>query len=79
LGGVFGKLEQLDGLEGSARDLFAQLRRHDIAQWRGRVVPQPGTIPKPGITYPEDTDAEWVSTGWKEASDKVRDLLKASK
>lgn len=34
------------------------------------------TIPRPGTTYPDDTDLKWVSSGRKEAADKVRELLK---
>jgi iron(III) transport system substrate-binding protein len=33
-------------------------------------------IPRPGGAYVDDTDLNWVSTGRKEAADKVRELLK---
>ncbi len=36
----------------------------------------PRTIPRPGVTYPDDTDLAWVATGRREAAEKVRELLK---
>jgi iron(III) transport system substrate-binding protein len=39
----------------------------------------PQTIPKPGVAYPDDTNLEWVMTGRKEASEKVRELLKTAR
>jgi hypothetical protein len=36
----------------------------------------PHSIPRPGVTYPDDTDLEWVASGRVVAADKVRDLLK---
>jgi iron(III) transport system substrate-binding protein len=36
----------------------------------------PRAIPRPGITYPDDTDLEWVTSGRVETVDKVRALLR---
>jgi iron(III) transport system substrate-binding protein len=36
----------------------------------------PRTIPLPGVTYPDDTDFHWVSSGRREGAEKVRELLK---
>lgn len=37
----------------------------------------PETIPKSGVTYPDDTDYEWVTKGRVETGKKVREILKA--
>jgi iron(III) transport system substrate-binding protein len=34
------------------------------------------TVPRPGVTYPDDTDLDWVATGRRDAAEKVRELLK---
>ncbi|MBA2690000.1 MAG: extracellular solute-binding protein [Burkholderiales bacterium] len=36
----------------------------------------PRTVPRPGVTYPDDTDLKWVSSGRRDAAEKVRELLK---
>jgi hypothetical protein len=36
----------------------------------------PRVIPHPGVTYPDDTDLDWVASGRREAAEKVRELLK---
>ncbi|MEA2976343.1 MAG: hypothetical protein QOF19_1863 [Alphaproteobacteria bacterium] len=36
----------------------------------------PRVIPRPGVTYPDDTDLDWVASGRREAAEKVRELLK---
>jgi ABC-type Fe3+ transport system substrate-binding protein len=36
----------------------------------------PRTVPRPGVTYPDDTDLAWVATGRRDAAEKVRELLK---
>jgi hypothetical protein len=36
----------------------------------------PRTIPRAGVTYPDDTDLEWVTSGRRDAAEKVRELLK---
>jgi iron(III) transport system substrate-binding protein len=38
----------------------------------------PKVVPKKGVTYPDDTDLEWVQKGRPEAGDKVKELLKKS-
>jgi iron(III) transport system substrate-binding protein len=37
----------------------------------------PRVVPKPGVTYADYTDIDWVVKGRKEAEKKVRELLKA--
>jgi iron(III) transport system substrate-binding protein len=36
----------------------------------------PHTVPRPGVTYPDDTDLDWVASGRRDAAEKVRELLK---
>ena len=38
----------------------------------------PRVIPKKGVTYPDDTDLDWVEKGRPAAGEKVRELLKKS-
>jgi len=37
----------------------------------------PRTIPKPGVTYLDDTDFDWIAKGRREAGAKVQEILKA--
>jgi len=61
-----------EGLEIYSRGYEAPTLRNDVDE----SFLDPRTIPRPGVSYPDDTDFHWVATGRREAAEKVRELLK---
>ena len=61
-----------EALEIYSRGYDAPTLRSDI----DKSFIDPREIPRPGISYPDDTDMEWVASGRREAAEKVRTLLK---
>jgi 8-oxo-dGTP pyrophosphatase MutT (NUDIX family) len=61
-----------DALETYSRNYDSATLRTDVDE----SFLDPRTIPHPGVTYPDDTDLQWVSSGRREAAEKVRELLK---
>jgi hypothetical protein len=64
-----------EALEVYSRNDGATTLRNDVDE----SFLDPRTIPKPGVTYRDDTDAHWISTGQQEAIDKVREILKTAR
>ncbi len=61
-----------EALEIYSRNYGAATLRKDVDE----SFLNPETVPKPGVSYPDDTDLDWVANGRRQASEKVRELLK---
>jgi iron(III) transport system substrate-binding protein len=65
-------LASKEGVEIYSRGYDAATLRTDVDE----SFLDPRTVPKPGVKYPDDTDLAWVSSGRRDAAEKVRELLK---
>ncbi len=63
-----------EALEIYSRNYGAATLRTDVDE----SFLDPRTVPKKGVTYPDDTDLNWVEKGRPEAGEKIRELLKKS-
>jgi iron(III) transport system substrate-binding protein len=63
-----------EALEIYSRNYGAATLRTDVDE----SFLDPKVVPKKGVTYPDDTDLEWVQKGRPEAGEKVKELLKKS-
>jgi ABC-type Fe3+ transport system substrate-binding protein len=61
-----------EGLDIYSRGYDAATLRTDVDE----SFLDPRTVPRPGVTYPDDTDLNWVASGRRDAAEKVRELLK---
>jgi iron(III) transport system substrate-binding protein len=61
-----------EGLETYSRNYMSATLRTDVDE----SFLDPRTVPRPGVSYPDDTDLQWVGTGRRDAAEKVRELLK---
>ncbi|MGH7773169.1 MAG: ABC transporter substrate-binding protein [Candidatus Binatia bacterium] len=66
-------LASKEGLEIYSRGYGSATLRTDIDE----SFVNPGNMPRPGVSYFDDTDWKWVVTGRKETREKVWKLLKA--
>jgi ABC-type Fe3+ transport system substrate-binding protein len=62
-----------EGLETYSRNYMSATLRTDVDE----SFLDPRTVPRPGVSYPDDTDLQWVGTGRRDAAEKVRELLKS--
>src|SRR5262245_26623780 len=61
-----------DALELYSRNYESATLRTDVDE----SFLDPRTIPRPGVTYPDDTDFNWIASGRRETAERVRELLK---